>query len=79
MSTYKIIGTTMKERALLEYKGISYTCIEVPGRSSYFPIKDIEVTTELSKQELTYILNSKNGFKNPNFAVEEIIQELVKE
>lgn len=79
MSVYKIIGTTMKERAILEYYGISYTCIKAPGMSSHFPIKDIEVTTELSKQELTYILNSKKGFRNPNFAVEEIIHELVKE
>ena len=76
MSVYKIIGTTMKERAILEYYGISYTCIEVPGISGHFPIKDIEVITELSKQELTYILDSKKGFRNPNFAVEEIIYEL---
>lgn len=79
MLNYKIIGTTMKERAILEYKGINYTPIEIPGTSSHFPIKDIIVTTELSKQELVNILNSKKALTNPNFIIEEKVPELAKE
>lgn len=65
MTEIIICGTTMKERALLEYNNIHFTILE----NTNFPIKDIKVCSVQSVSNIMEVLERPRKLTQENIAV----------
>lgn len=65
MTEIIICGTTMKERALLEYNNIHFTILE----NTNFPIKDIKVCSIQSVNNIMEVLERPRKLTQENIAV----------
>lgn len=65
MTDIIICGTTIKERALLEYNNIHFTILE----NTNFPLKDIKVCSLQSVSSIMSILERSRRITHENIAV----------
>lgn len=65
MTDIIICGTTIKERALLEYNNIHFTILE----NTNFPIKDIKICSPQSISNIITILERPRRITHENMAV----------
>ena len=65
MAEIIICGTTMKERALLEYNNIHFTILE----NTNFPIKDIKVCSIQSVRNIMEVLERPRKLTQEDIAV----------
>lgn len=75
MTDIIICGTTIKERALLEYNNIHFTILE----NTNFPLKDIKVCSLQSVSSIMSILERLRKITHENIAVltDEIDKDLI--
>lgn len=71
MTDIIIYGTTMKERAILEYKGIRY----MPLDNSYYPIKDIKLLVDVIPENVIKLLERPRKITNGCAVLVEALDE----